>query len=133
MLDLGDTERAMRLYERALCRDGLAADIHLRLGICALRRSDDAAARTALRRSLFLRPDLWPAALLLGDLMAPTDPGGAALYLEQARDSLRSGGSGPANEAAGLQAIAVNPMAALSAIERRLALLGARPRRGALR
>jgi len=92
-LDSGDLGGALERYERALLAADLAADLHLRVGVCQMRLGDEEAAIKALRRSLFLEPKLWPAAWLLGDLVAVTNKTAAARYLRQALEVLEVDGN----------------------------------------
>ncbi len=81
---------ALAWFDRALGSQELAADLHLRRGLCLLRLSRPDDAHAALRRALFLETRLWPAAWLLADLCQEVDPKAAIRYFSQARAMLES-------------------------------------------
>ena len=88
LLDAGRVAEALACYRKVLASNELVADLHLRVALCLLLQDASDAAREALRRSLFLEPELWPAAILLGDLVATEDPVLATRCYRQALDSL---------------------------------------------
>jgi chemotaxis protein methyltransferase CheR len=88
-LDAGRLSDALDDYSTALELEPLAADLHLRAALCHMRREGgEEAARSSLRRSLFIAPNLWPAALMLGDLLERSEPDAALRYFIYARNVL---------------------------------------------
>jgi chemotaxis protein methyltransferase CheR len=88
LLDSGKVEQALTVLLSAAQQDPLAADVHLYLGVCLLCLDQKGRALDALRRSLFVEPNLWPAAWLLGDLLQVEDAAAGARYFTQACDIL---------------------------------------------
>ncbi|MBN1961064.1 MAG: hypothetical protein JW841_08955 [Deltaproteobacteria bacterium] len=88
LLDEGKVNEALEAYNEILVHEDLAADIHLRIALCLLLLNTLEEARKALRRSLFLEPELWPAAILLGDIVTSTDPILAVQSYKQAATAL---------------------------------------------
>ena len=79
LLDRGAVGLALFQYETALQHDSLRSELYLRTALCHLHLGASDRAREELRRCLFLDPELWPAWLMLGDLLEHDD-------LERARD-----------------------------------------------
>jgi Flp pilus assembly protein TadD len=67
----GQSDRAARLYRRALAVDPLDADVHLRLGRLLQRQGDRGGAREQGRVALTLRPGSVEAAGLAGLSIGP--------------------------------------------------------------
>ena len=137
LFDRRDLAGAMGAYRRAATQTPLWAELHLRIGICSIELGEMSEAYEALRRSLFLAPDLWPAAFLLGDLAAARDDATAMRYFVQARASLLALEPTPPHDALarriqcgkiGILDPLASPQAALEALERRLATKGVRRR-----
>lgn len=83
LLNTGSVEDALAEYRAALVQEPERADLHLRTGVSCLLLDRRDEARDSLRRSLFLDPMLWPAAVLLADLVGD-DPRAEAQYLRAA-------------------------------------------------
>ena len=120
-LDAGRLEPALALFDEAIRVDELHADLHLRRGLALLRLGHSVEAVTALRQSLFLDSTSWPAAMLLGDLVADQDLDAAERFFRQARTSLASSNSGSESLAGALAPFAAGRTAALEAVDSRLA------------
>ena len=118
-LDAGRPAEARAFYERAIEQAPLLADLHLRIALCHLHAREPKSASEALRRALFLTPQLWQAWLLLADLAH--DPAQARRYLAQARNLLESDAE-PTDEPA-LRAFASDHAVALAAVRHRLGRL----------
>jgi hypothetical protein len=79
---------------------------------------------------LFLAPKLWPAALVLGDLLMSADARAARRFLLQAWDAVEGGGLDPASAStAQLAPFVCAESAALDAVRVRLAWLKGREKR----
>ncbi len=126
LLDTEHPAAALAAFTAALAVSSLMPDLYLRIAMCHLRMSDAEAAREALRRSLFLDADLWPAALMLGELLEQQDPGAASRYYLQARDRLRNGRYNTATASPELRPFFTAPTVASEAIRLRLAALAAK-------
>lgn len=127
LMDAGDAKGAIELFETGIRRDPLSADLYARVGFCHLARGDRGSAETALRRALFLTPTLWPAALVLGDLLMTEDTRAARRFLLQAWDAVEKGTLDPASTTAmKLAPFICAESAALDAVRVRLAWLNAR-------
>ncbi|MBI2373159.1 MAG: methyltransferase [Deltaproteobacteria bacterium] len=112
-LDVGDFEGATRAFRLAIELEPLTPDLHLRLGLARLSAEDREAARAALKRALFFEPRLWPAALILADLVSYEE---SVRYLRLARAGLETAEELPRD----VRPFAPGRRAALEAIERRL-------------
>ncbi len=119
-LDAGDPTEAAACYAKALELAPLLADLHLRIALCHLHMHEPKLATEALRRALFLTPQLWQAWLLLADLAH--EPAQTRHYLQQARSLLESTSDDPADSEA-LRAFSGAPSAALAAVRHRLRTL----------
>ncbi|MBI5411309.1 MAG: tetratricopeptide repeat protein [Nitrospirae bacterium] len=67
--DQGNLDEARRLCEAAAARDRLNSEAHLLLAEICQEQGDIPAAMEALRRAIYLAPDLTPAHFLLGSLL----------------------------------------------------------------
>jgi chemotaxis protein methyltransferase CheR len=74
LLDRGAVGLALFQYELALREDSLRPELYLRSALCQLHLGVPDRAREELRRCLFLDPELWPAWIMLGDLLEHVDP-----------------------------------------------------------
>jgi chemotaxis protein methyltransferase CheR len=126
LLDTGRSRDAGDRYLRALALAPLLADLHLRVARAHLHERDADAAREALRRALFLTPALWPAWLLLADLVH--EPEQAHHCLVQAHALLTRGASDA--DAPELRPFAGDRRVALDAIDARLRRFRTPARRG---
>ena len=88
-LDWGNNAEALNCFRAGLQQAPLAADLHLRSALCHLGLGQEEPAIEALRRGLFVEPDLWPASLLLGDILASSDPSNARRFFKQAYEALK--------------------------------------------
>jgi chemotaxis protein methyltransferase CheR len=88
LLNEGHNKQALATFYEAIKTNPLLPDLYLRAGICSLNLKEYGKAREALRRCLFISPNLWPAAMILGDLFADSDPQTARRYFSQAQNSL---------------------------------------------
>ena len=84
LLDRGAVGLALLSYESALREDSLRPELYLRTALCHLNLGAPDSAREDLRRCLFLDPELWPAWLMLGDLLEHVDPERARGCFERA-------------------------------------------------
>jgi Tfp pilus assembly protein PilF len=124
LMDAGDARRAAQTFETALRANPLVADLHARLAFCHLAMGKSAEAEQHLRRSLFLAPTLWPAALVLGDLLMTEDRQAAKRYLLQAWNAVEKGSLDAASAAtAQVAPFVCAESAALDAVRVRLAWL----------
>lgn len=120
LLDAGQVERARDAFCNAIESNPLLPDLHLRLALACLRLQAEGSAKEALRRSLFLDPGLWPAALLLGDIVRGDDREAARLYFTQARDALLRDPTDSEEAHAALSPFLCGKGAALEALRLRL-------------
>lgn len=125
LLDAGDMLGAAEEYLQALEQDPLVVDLHLRAAVCHLDLGDVRLAEESLRRCLFLDPDLWPAALMLGDLLRDSDVAAARRYFRQAQSALETDRNTARSLDDGIGAdvltpFLVSPSVALTAIRMRL-------------
>ncbi|MGE0435307.1 MAG: CheR family methyltransferase, partial [Planctomycetota bacterium] len=65
MLEVGDTEGALDLYNRAQNLDPLSPEVHFLVGLVHKKMGARWPAIQAFRRALFLEPGFWPAAFYL--------------------------------------------------------------------
>jgi Flp pilus assembly protein TadD len=122
-LDAGDPRGALEIFQSAVERDDLQADLHLRIAMCQLQADAPQKAKEALRRALFLEPDLWPAAMLLGDLLEAEDTRLAEMYFRQALDAVSAGREPEVELCGALAPFVAGRRAAAEALECRLRLL----------
>jgi chemotaxis methyl-accepting protein methylase len=120
-LDAGRPEEARLAYQRALAEAPLLADLHLRIALSHLHARELQPAHEALRRALFLTPELWPAWLLMADLAhhSPHE----RRYLDHARALLESAATPDLDGDPILRPFAQDRRAALEAVRRRLLAL----------
>ena len=129
LMNAGDVKRAIDLFETGLRMTPLVADLHARLAFCHLAAGQTAKAEAGLRRSLFLAPTLWPAALVLGDLLMTEDPQAAKRYLLQAWNAVEKGSlDAQAAATAQVAPFVCAESAALDAVRVRLAWIKQRER-----
>ncbi len=118
-LDGGDPTEAAACYAKALELAPLLADLHLRIALCHLHMHESRQATEALRRALFITPQLWQAWLLLADLAH--EPAQARHYLQQARSLLETASDN--TESPTLRAFSGDHSAVLAAVRHRLRTL----------
>jgi chemotaxis methyl-accepting protein methylase len=115
-LDAGHPVEARDCYEKALAHAPLLADLHLRIALSYLHARESRQAAEALRRALFLTPQLWQAWLLMADLAH--EPAQARRYLDQARQLLETDRA--VLDSPALRVFGPEPSVALAAIRHRL-------------
>jgi chemotaxis protein methyltransferase CheR len=115
-LDAGRPTEARACYAKALEQAPLLADLHLRVALCHLHTREPKLATEALRRALFLTPQLWQAWLLMADLAH--EPAQARRYLDQARCLLES--TTDTTDQPALRAFQSDPSIALAAVRHRI-------------
>jgi chemotaxis methyl-accepting protein methylase len=119
-LDAGQPTEAAACFTKALELAPLLADLHLRIALCHLHTREPKLACEALRRALFLTPQMWQAWLLLADLAH--EPSEARRYLQQARALLEAASSDMADSST-LRAFSSDHAAMLAAVRHRLRVL----------
>lgn len=115
-------EDALAHYEDAVRLEDLDAEAHFFVGLARIKLGDRAGALLALRRALFLEPNLWPASLLLAGVHERRHDGVAALReLRSARRVVeRSRGPYPfRSEVRGIAAASLTAEEAISVVDRR--------------